>query len=288
MGIPRAAAPARPRSDAGHVRLQQRDLDGLPLGVDHYAAPYDLLGQALGHDRAAMLAAVLPATQADADQRNQQRAEELRLQAAQNETAQNGLITQLAQMGSDTSPAANAMRERITAQFNDLYTRASTIQAELDALTTAQAPAPDGTLIDEFPYAAANLTDAPARVKTMLYDALDIQALYRQPMKQATIWATITDDTPGTIAAVLNDPRTDSDTFGSLQPAPIATSAIHHLRRRRHPLDNSKKRRALGPFPCTRWRLSASTEAAAAFEPAGFTDTASPGRRPRRPRRCCR
>jgi hypothetical protein len=48
MGIPQAAAPARRRSDAGHVRLQQRDLDGLLLLADHYAAPYDLLGQALG------------------------------------------------------------------------------------------------------------------------------------------------------------------------------------------------------------------------------------------------
>jgi hypothetical protein len=48
MGIPQAAAPARRRSDAGRVRLQQRDLDGLLLLAEHYAAPYDLLGQALG------------------------------------------------------------------------------------------------------------------------------------------------------------------------------------------------------------------------------------------------
>jgi hypothetical protein len=49
MGIPQAAnSPARRRSDAGRVRLQQRDLDGLLLIADHYAAPYDLLAQALG------------------------------------------------------------------------------------------------------------------------------------------------------------------------------------------------------------------------------------------------
>ena len=41
-------APPRRRSDAGRVRLQQRDLDGLLLAADHYAAPYDLLAQALG------------------------------------------------------------------------------------------------------------------------------------------------------------------------------------------------------------------------------------------------
>ena len=48
MGVPQAAArPPGRRSDAGHLRLQQRDLDGLLLLADHYAAPYDLLAQAL-------------------------------------------------------------------------------------------------------------------------------------------------------------------------------------------------------------------------------------------------
>jgi hypothetical protein len=48
MGIPQAAArPPGRRSDAGQLRLQQRDLDGLLLIADHYAAPYDLLAQAL-------------------------------------------------------------------------------------------------------------------------------------------------------------------------------------------------------------------------------------------------
>jgi len=47
--IPQAAArPPGRRSDAGQVRLQQRDLEGLLLIADHYAAPYDLLAQALG------------------------------------------------------------------------------------------------------------------------------------------------------------------------------------------------------------------------------------------------
>ncbi|HEY0934477.1 MAG TPA: hypothetical protein VGD91_12115 [Trebonia sp.] len=37
--IPHAApSPPRRRSDAGRVRLQQRDLDGLLLIADHYAA----------------------------------------------------------------------------------------------------------------------------------------------------------------------------------------------------------------------------------------------------------
>jgi hypothetical protein len=75
----------------------------------------------------------------------------------------------------------------------------------------------------------------PEHVKARLYDAFDIQVLYRQHMRQATIWATITDTTPGTVAALLTDPRTDSDTFGNLRPDAIATSTIHHRFRRARP-----------------------------------------------------
>jgi hypothetical protein len=46
LSTPQAAAPPR-RSDAGRVRLQQRDIDGLLLVAEHYAAPYDLLSAAL-------------------------------------------------------------------------------------------------------------------------------------------------------------------------------------------------------------------------------------------------
>jgi hypothetical protein len=60
-----------------------------------------------------------------------------------------------------------------------------------------------------------------------MYAAFDIQALYRQHMKQATIWATITDDTPGTVAALLSDPRTDSDTLENPPLAPTATPTPH-------------------------------------------------------------
>lgn len=184
----------------GHVRASVR-ADDMTAAVD------DIITGLLGHDRAAMLAAVLPATQAEQDQPNAQRAGELRQQAAQNETAQNGLITQLAQMGADASPAANAMRERITTQYSELFNQAKTIQAELDALTTSQEPAPDASLIDELPCAAANLSDAPEHVKTRLYAASDVQALYRQHIKQATIWATITDDTLGIVSSLLTEGR---------------------------------------------------------------------------------
>jgi hypothetical protein len=192
-----------------HVRA-----DNMTAAVDN------IISGLLGHDRAAMLAAILPRSQAEQDQRNARHAEELRVKLTQNDTAQNGLITQLAQMGVKDDAASNALRERITAQFRELFTQGKALQAELDSLTAGQEPAPDATLIDELPYAAANIADAPEHIKTQLYTAFDIQALYRQHMKQATIWATITDDTPGTVASLPSDPRTDSDTFGTCHLSP--------------------------------------------------------------------
>src|ERR1700691_5467589 len=46
MAADQAAAPAR-RADAGTIRLTSRDITGLLLTADHYAAPYDLLASAL-------------------------------------------------------------------------------------------------------------------------------------------------------------------------------------------------------------------------------------------------
>jgi len=44
--------------------------------------------------------------------------------------------------------------------------------------------------------------------------------LYNKETEQITTWATLTDDTPGIIAALLDDPSTDSDT----RPAGPATT----------------------------------------------------------------
>ena len=45
---PEAARSAPGRSDAGLVRLSGRDVTGLILCAEHYAAQYDLLAAALG------------------------------------------------------------------------------------------------------------------------------------------------------------------------------------------------------------------------------------------------
>src|SRR5690348_3733040 len=101
MGIPQAAArPPRRRSDAGQVRLQQRDLDGLLLVAEQYAAPYDLLADAL---------AVTPA---------RVRAATARWRAA--------------------GPAGTAMRARINERFTQLHAERTTAETKLAALASEQ------------------------------------------------------------------------------------------------------------------------------------------------------
>jgi hypothetical protein len=121
-------------------------------------------------------------------------------------------MTQLEQLGSDTSPAAAAYRDRIREQFTTRYDQKAAAQAELDTLLAARPPAQDPTLIDELPYAVSLLHEAPADLRARLYAIFDVHAHYRAPIHQATITAKITDATPRLIQALLDDPRTDHDT----------------------------------------------------------------------------
>jgi hypothetical protein len=168
------SSPRDAQQHPAHVRAAIRER------VIH-AAVDDIISGLMSADRRAMLAAVLPATQAEHDQHAHARAEELRRQVTQDDTAQHGLITQLEQLGGDTSPAANAMRQRVTDRFTTLYDRARDLRAQLEQAENDQPAEQDLGLIDELPYAAAALRNAPDNVKAMLYAAFDIQVLFRAP-----------------------------------------------------------------------------------------------------------
>jgi hypothetical protein len=181
-----------------------------------------------------MLADQLPASDAEAAQQAEAQATALRRQIARAETAEQALMTELETLGTDTSPATTAYRTRIRERFTQLYNQRTQAETELAALTATTPDTPDPTLLDELPYAAAHLAEAPDHIRERLYAALDIQALYRHDKKQVTIWATITDATPHAIRQLLTDPRTDNDTttpahpgpfakFGELPPAPMMT-----------------------------------------------------------------
>ena len=107
----------------------------------------------LGHDRAAMLQVQLPAGAAGQAERRDRKAATLRAKLARIQTAQKGLMTQTEQLGDDTTPAANAMRDRIREQFTERYNEHTAIKTELDTLTASIPAVNDPTLLDELPYA---------------------------------------------------------------------------------------------------------------------------------------
>jgi hypothetical protein len=216
--------PANPRHAQAHPehgRVSVKD-DIIAAALARFADQY-----LLGHDRAAMLDIALPAGQAEEAERRDRKAEQLRARLDRIKTAQKGLMLQSEQLGDDTSPAANAYRDRIREQFTERYSEYAAVEAELDALTTGPAPViNDPTLLDELPYAPGLLAEAPTALRETLYAAFDIHCLYRHNAGQITIWATLTDTTPHIINALVTGPRTDditpATTYADLQDAAIA------------------------------------------------------------------
>jgi hypothetical protein len=127
----------------------------------------------------------------------------------QADAAISGIAAEIGHLAGKTDPVSAAIRDRLTAQFAQRYDEKAVIQAELQAIAdAAPLPASDLSLLDELPFAPGLLAQAPDDLRERLAAAFGLQAVYRQ----ATIVLTITDTTPGIIAAILNDPRIDSDT----------------------------------------------------------------------------
>src|SRR5690349_19134749 len=128
----------------------------------------------LGHDRAAMLEVQLPAGDAELAEQHERQAAAIRKQLAKIETAQNGLLAQAERLGDDTRPAAQAMRDRIYAQYTQRHDQHTALTVELEALTTPPSGDPDAadpSLLDELPYAPGLLNEAPAAVRQAIYAA---------------------------------------------------------------------------------------------------------------------
>jgi hypothetical protein len=191
----------------GHVRASIRE-DVLTAKLGEFLDDY-----ALGHDRAARLAELIPASQAQQDDMDQARAETLTRQRKQAETALTGIAAEIGGLAGKTDPVSTAIRDRLTEQFSQRYDQKTAIDAELQAIQdAAPLPADDLTLIDELPYAPGLLDHAPDDLRERLAAAFGLQAIYRQDTRQATIVLTITDTTPAIIAAILTDPRINPPT----------------------------------------------------------------------------
>jgi DNA invertase Pin-like site-specific DNA recombinase len=217
--------PSNPRHTAAHPDHQAHSVSIREETI--VAAITGFLDQyVFSHDRAAQLAGLIPATDAEhAETRARQQAH-LTAELARIRTAMAGLMTELARLGADTSPATQDYRQRIQEHHADLHAQRTTAQAQLDELTAAAVPDQDPTLLDELPYLTSQLDDAPAHLVAALLDALDIQVLYRPEQQQATIWATLTDTTPATITALFNDPRIAATVPSPRQPAETSTPGL--------------------------------------------------------------
>jgi len=209
--------PASPRHAAAHpdhgpVSLREDTmLDALAQFFDTYL---------FGPDRARHLAATLPATAADHADTLARQAAWLQTQLTRIDAAERGLIAELEAPADPGNPAALAFRARIRERYAELFKERTAIETQLKALQAETPHDNDLALIDLLPIAAHVLPGAPDKIKTLLLDAFDIQAIYRKDMHQVTIYATLTDATPDTVKLLLEDPRTDSDVrLGNLIPA---------------------------------------------------------------------
>jgi len=186
-------------------------LAGLSQFLDQYV---------FGHDRAALLADLLPATDAEHAARQAKDTARLRTELARIDTAERALITELEQPAEPGDPAAQAYRARIRERFTELYAQRTTTEASLAAAQAATPADDDPALLDALPYAADIFQDAPDRIQQAILAAFQVQALYyNNDDNQVTIRATITTGTPRAVAALLADPRTDDDSPAGPRPA---------------------------------------------------------------------
>jgi hypothetical protein len=80
------------------------------------------------------------------------------------------------------------------------------------------------SLLHLIPLLADTIALHPARIQAALYQAFDIQALYKDDMNQVSLFATITTSTPHAVAAILSDAGYDPTTV-----SPATTAPVHPL-----------------------------------------------------------
>jgi DNA invertase Pin-like site-specific DNA recombinase len=202
-----AAAPDHPRTVAAREDLV---VDELRDGLSAYA---------LAPGRAARLAELLPADAAAKQAKRAHQAAALTAKLRQLDKALDSLVYDLGNLSTDPADtAAHAMRARIHTHFADKHAERETTDAELKALGSDTSQATDTDLLDDLPELTTRLADLPAHIQAGLFAAFDIQILWNPPLKQATFFATITDTTPGIIAALLTRAAGDPASASAAYP----------------------------------------------------------------------
>jgi SAM-dependent methyltransferase len=101
-----------------------------------------------------------------------------------------------------------ALRSRILARFTELEEERAKIGAQLAELAKDTTGPGEPALLDALPMLGDILTEAPARLLTELFQAFDLQLLYKKEMDQVSIRATVTPATPNALAAMIKDSET--------------------------------------------------------------------------------
>jgi hypothetical protein len=175
-----------------------------------------------GPERAALLAAQLPATDAQAAADRDDQVAAIQARIGRIESAQNSQILELEELPANPADTATAaLRARIRARFADLHDERERLEAQLKTLAKAAPAAADMTLLDRLPLAGDVLPALPPRLKARLFQVFDVSILWNKPGSQATVRAEITDTTLHAVPGILNPSQDGYDDTGTDQPAPM-------------------------------------------------------------------
>jgi hypothetical protein len=181
-------------------------------------------------------------TEAGTVQRDKQAAA-LRKRLRQIDTAENAQAREieiLAHLDDPHAPALTALRSRIVARFAEIEDERAKVNAQLTELDKTQPEAGDPALLDVLAYLGDILSGAPARPQHQLYQAFNLQALYKKNMHQVTISVTITDSAPRTLAAIIANTTSNP---GSTATGPVPCGGPPA----RHPYRDSTIMKGRGP-----------------------------------------
>ena len=183
-----------------------------------------------GPDRKKLLAATLPATAADDQANRDKQTAALRKRLRQIDTAENAQareIETLAHLDDPHAPALTALRSRILARFTELEDERTHIARQLADLSKIEPEAGDPALLDLLPILGDILAGAPLRLQQQLFQAFDLQVLYKKNMHQVSLSVTITDSTPQAVAAIIsNATSTPGSSAATPDPAQAASSDL--------------------------------------------------------------
>ena len=201
---------ANPKHAADHPD-HPRTVQAAELLLDRIVGEF-FATRILGPERAALLKAQLPATDAAAAANRDTQEKVLNARIARIETAQNSKILELEDLPADPhDPATQAYRARIRARFAELHEEREQLEAQLKTLAKTTPAAADTELLDRLPLAGDILPRLTPRLKAKLFQAFGITVLWNKPASQATVRAEITDTTLRAIPAILDPSQDDYD-----------------------------------------------------------------------------